>query len=186
MQLSLLLSMFFFCFALGSPSDVIYIEQLVANQVILLDLKNFAFENIFTKNATYNSGSGPNVYGIPAIENAIANLVKDGGTFGGITTKSITLGPPFDDQGGAGTAKGTLFITAVTLGSNSSGPYSLRLAKYEDKYAKTGAFEDYGGWRISERIVVNVVSATYRFVTFGLDIFCYAHTKALIQASIPL
>lgn len=100
MQLLFLLSLFFFSLALGSPSDVLYIEKLDADSAQLLDVKNFdGFVNIYTKNVTFNTGSPlPNDYGINNIQKAFANLLPpEFITQNTISTESITLLPPFDE-----------------------------------------------------------------------------------------
>lgn len=70
----------FFSLALGSPSDVIYIEKLVADEAHLPDAKDFrGLANIFAKNATYNAGgASPNVYGIESIQTKLASVLGPG------------------------------------------------------------------------------------------------------------
>lgn len=162
MQLLFLLSLFFFSLALGSPSDVLYIEKLVADEARLVDAKKFdGLVNIFTKNATYNAGSpAPNVYGIADIQTTLSNIVPpETITQNAVSTESITLLPPFDEQGAAGTASGVIYITVSYIGQgNLTGQALVFFAKYEDKYVKTADFVPYGGWRISERFFIEFVS----------------------------
>lgn len=158
MQLLLLFSLFLFSLALGSPSDVLYIEKLIADEAQFLDAKDFAgFVNIFTKNATYNAGGSlPNVYGIDNIEAQFSSLLgQEIITQNSINAESIKLLPPFDEQGAAGTATGVISTTAVNF---VAGEVQILFAKYQDKYVKTGDFSRYGGWRISERFFIVIVS----------------------------
>ena len=163
MQLLLLFSLLF-SLTLGSPFDVLYIKKLIADESQLLDSKDYAgLANIFTKNATYNAGRpSPNVYGIDNIQATLAELLPPSLiTFQTIRTESITLSPPFDEQGAAGTATGVVYLSATNFGSGDlAGQTLIVLAKYEDKYVKTGDFARYGGWRISERLFFGFVSSS--------------------------
>lgn len=158
MQLLLLFCLFLFSLALGSPSDVLYIEKLNADEAQLLDAKDFAgFVNIFTKNATYSSGGSlPNVYGADSIGARILSILgPEIITQNSINTQSIKLLPPFDEQGAAGTATGVIYTTDVNF---MAGEVQVVFGKYQDKYVKTGDFSHYGGWRISERFFILIVS----------------------------
>lgn len=165
MRFSFLLSTFFFCLTLGSPSDILYIEKLSADEVLYLDKKDFAsFSKVFTQNATYNTGSGPNIYGIPSIQKALADVVKDLPLQSALTTTSITLLPPFDEQGAASAADAEFYTTDTFFGTGDLAGQVLTLyAKYVDKYEKTGDIARYGGWRISQRLYVLFVSANNEF-----------------------
>ena len=161
MQLLLVFFLFFFSLALGSPSDVLYIEKLSADEAQKLDNKDFdGLEKIFTKNATYNAGEGPNVYGIDNIKPLLASILPpEVISQSTITTSSITLLAPFDEQGAAGSAVGVVYVTASYIGQGDlEGQGLFFFAKYKDKYVKTGDFARYGGWRISERLFVAFVS----------------------------
>lgn len=155
MHLSLLLAFLFFSLALGSPSDVLYIKKLVADESQLLDAKNYAgLVNIYTKNVTYNAGEPQNEYGVSSVQARLAVLLPtDLITQLAINTESITLLPPFDEQGAAGAATGVVYITATYIGQgNLSGQSATFLGYYGDKYIKTGDFARHGGWRIRERL----------------------------------
>lgn len=158
MQLLLLFSFFFFSLTLGSPADVLYIEKLDADEAQLLDAKDFAgLVNIFTRNATYNPGSpAPNVYGIENIQATLAAILPPGTiTQTAINTESITLLPPFDEQGAARTASGVVYTTVSYIGQGDlTGQVLVFFAKFVDKYVKTENTARYAGWRISERFFV--------------------------------
>lgn len=159
MQLLHLLPLFFFSLALGSPSDVLYIQKLNADEAQLLDAKDFAgLVNIFTQNATYKSDSSPIFDGLEDIQAKLPGVLEPI-TQSAINTESITLLPPFDEQGAAGTATGVLYITVANFGLRNSSTEALFVfGKFEDKYVKTGDFALHGGWRISERVFVLIVS----------------------------
>ena len=161
MQFLLIFSLFLFSFALGSPSDVLYIKKLSTDEPQKLSNKDFdGLENIFTKNATYNAGIPPNVYGVDEIKAILATILPpEVITQSAITTQSITLLPPFDEQGAAGTATGVVYVTTSYIGQGDlEGQGLFYFARYEDKYVKTGDFARYGGWRISERLYFSFVS----------------------------
>lgn len=161
MQPLLVLSLFLFSVAFGSPADVLYIEKLVADEAQLLDAKDFdGLANIFTKNAIYNPGAGPNINGIDNIQAALsAILPPEVITQDAINTESITLLPPFNEQGAAGTASGVVYTTVSNIGQGDlTGQVYAIFAKYEDKYVKTGESARYGGWKISQRFFVPIVS----------------------------
>ncbi|MCJ1427778.1 hypothetical protein MMC29_005683, partial [Sticta canariensis] len=158
MQLLLLLSLYFFSITLGSPSDVLYIEKLSADEAQALDNKDFAgLKNIFTKNAIYSPGGAePIVNGVDNIQALLASFfppeVISQNT---VSTQSITLLPLFDEQGAAGTATGVLYTIASYIGQGDlEGRAWTIFAKYKDKYVKTGDFALHGGWRISERFFI--------------------------------
>ena len=157
----LLLLFLFFSIAFGSPSDVLYIQKLTADEAQALDNKDFAaLKNIFTKNAIYYPGYPPNVYGVDNIQAKLASFfppeVISQNT---ASTASIKLLPPFDEQGAAGTATGVLYTTASYIGQgDTEGQALIIFAKYKDKYVKTGDFALHGGWRISERFIKQFVS----------------------------
>ncbi|MCJ1462889.1 hypothetical protein MMC07_001493 [Pseudocyphellaria aurata] len=157
MHLSLLLSLFFVPLSLESPSDDLYIKKLTADEAQTLDAQNFPkLADFFIKNATYNAGIGPTVYGIDSIKAVLAtHLPPEVITQNNISTESITLLPPFDEQGAASTAIGVVYTTAAYIGQgNLTGQALIFFAKYEDKYVKTGDFAHHGGWKISERFFV--------------------------------
>ena len=162
MQLSLPLSLFFLSVALGSPSDILYIQKLNADEAHKLDNKDFAgLGNIFTKNASYNAGApSQTVYGIDNIQAILAEILPpELLTENAISTESITLLPPFDEQGAAGTATGVVYSTTANIGQGDlEGQGVFFRAKYKDKYVKTGDFAIHGGWRISERLFISFVS----------------------------
>ncbi|MCJ1462890.1 hypothetical protein MMC07_001494 [Pseudocyphellaria aurata] len=155
MQLSLLLTLFLVPLTLGSPSDVLYIEKLTVDEGQILDAKDDSkLADIFTKNVTYNYGRPPNLYGVDSVINILAKLIPpETITQDAVTTQSITLLPPFDEQGAAGTAAGVVYTTVSYIGQgNLTGQALIIFGKYEDKYIKTGGYSRYGGWRISERL----------------------------------
>ena len=161
MQLLLVLSLLFVSLALGSPSDVLYIEKLDADSVQLPDAKNFAgLVNIYTQNATYIPDTGPRIRGIVAIQAFLSKIFPNGTiTQHVISTESITLLGPFDEQGAAGTATGVVYSTTVYIGQgNLTGQAYTAFGKYVDKYVKTADFARHGGWRISERAFLPFVS----------------------------
>lgn len=164
MQLFLLLSLFFSSFALASPSDVLYIEKLDADDVQKLDNKDFAgLTNIFTKNATYiDTGAVPQrTYdGISNIQAFLAEVFPpERLTQNVISTESITLLPPFDEQGAAGTATGVVYLTSTTIGQgDSEGQGLVVFAKFKNNYIRTEDLAFYGGWRITEQFFIPVVS----------------------------
>lgn len=163
MQLLPLLFLFFFSYALGSPSDVIYMKKLVANEGQLIDVKDFAgFVNIFTRNASYDSEVTPPVYGIDAIQAALSKFFPAGTiSQNAVNTESITLLSPFDEQGAANTATGVIYTTSTKIGQNELAGQALTVfGKYEDKYVKTKDLARYGGWRISERQFIQFVSSS--------------------------
>ncbi|MCJ1469092.1 hypothetical protein MMC07_007725 [Pseudocyphellaria aurata] len=155
MHLLLLLSLFFVTLALGSPSDIIYIEKLNADEAQIVDAHDYSkLADIFTTTATYKSGpSQPTVNGIENVEATIAFVIPpEVITHTEINTQSITLKPPFDEQGAAGTASGVIYTTVAYIGQgNATGSALIFFAKFEDSYVKTGDFAKYGGWRISNR-----------------------------------
>ena len=162
MQLLIILLPLFFSIAFGSPSDILYIQKLSADEAQALDNKDFAaLRNIFSKNAVYNPGlPSPNVYGIDDIQAKLATFfpptVISQNT---ASTESINLLPPFDEQGAAGTATGVVYTSASYLGQGDTAGQGLFIfAKYNDMYVKTGDFARYGGWRISQRFIVPFVS----------------------------
>ena len=160
MQLVLLLSLLF-SLALCSPSDVLYIKKLSADEAQLLDLKDFGgLVNIFTTNVTYNPGAGPNIYGIDSVQATLAFILPpEVITQSAISTESITLSPSFDEQGAASTATGVVYVTTTYIGQGDlAGQALVFFAKYVDKYTKTGNFASHGGWRISERLYISFVS----------------------------
>lgn len=160
MRFSLLLSTLFYCLAFGSPSDIDNIVKVSADEVRYLDKKDFAsFSKVFTKNATYNAGEGPNVYGIPSIQKVLANIVKDVPSQSALSTTSINLLPPYDEQGSASAAEAEIYTTDTFFGRGDlSGQVLVFFAKYVDKYEKTADVATYGGWRISQRFFVSFVS----------------------------
>lgn len=162
MQLLLLLSLFFFSIACGSPPDVLYIEKLSADQSQALDNKDFAaLKNIYAKNAVYNPGlPAPNTYGVDKIQALLASFFpKEVISQNLVSTESITLQPPFDEQGAAGTATGVVYLTVSYIGQGATEGQALVLfAKFNDKYVKTGDFAFHGGWRISQRFFTLFVS----------------------------
>ena len=162
MQLLFLLALSFVCLTLGIPADILYIQKLVADEGQLLDAKNFAgLVDIFTKNASYNPGSPePTVNGIGSIQATLAAILPpEVITHNAINTESITLSPPFDELGAAGTASGVVYATVSYIGQGDlAGQALIFLAKYEDKYVKTGDFALHGGWRISQRFFIEFVS----------------------------
>ena len=163
MQLLPVLFLFFFSHVLGSLSDVIYIKKLVADEAQLLDVKDFAgLVNIFTRNASYNPQVTPTVYGIDAIQATLSKFFPPGSiSQNTVSTESITLLSPFDEQGAASTATGVIYTTATTIGRNELAGQALTgFAKYKDKYVKTKDLARYGGWRISEREFIQFVSSS--------------------------
>lgn len=158
-----LLSLFFLSLTLASPSDVLYIKKLLADEGQLHDTKGFdGLVNIYTKNATYNDGvpGAPNIHGIDAIKATLARILPpEVITHDSINTESITLLPPFDEQGAAGTATGIVYTTATYIGQGNLTGHALTFCgKLEDRYVKTADFARYGGWRISERFFIVIVS----------------------------
>ena len=161
MQLLLVLSLFFFSLAFGSPADVLYIEKLIADEGQLLDTKDWAgLANIFTKNVTYSPGAGLKFNGIDNLQAALSrNLPQEIITQNAVNTKSITLLPPFDEQGAAGTASGVVYLTFSVIGQGDlAGQVRASFGKYQDLYVKTGESARYGGWKISQRFFVSFVS----------------------------
>ncbi|MCJ1424014.1 hypothetical protein MMC29_001901, partial [Sticta canariensis] len=162
MQLFLLLSLFLSSFALGSPSDVLYIQKLDADDAQKLDNKDFAgLEHIFTKTATYiDTGADPQqtYYGIGNIRAFLAEVFPpERITQNVISTESITLLPPFDEQGAASTATGVVYLTSTSIGQgDSEGQGLVVFAKYKNNYIKTEDFASYGGWRIGEQFFIPV------------------------------
>ncbi|MCJ1462888.1 hypothetical protein MMC07_001492 [Pseudocyphellaria aurata] len=157
MQLSLFLSLLLVPLTLGSYSDDLYIKKLTADEVQTLDAKDYSkLADFFTKNATYNSGIPPTVYGIDSIIAVLATILPpEVITQNAISTESITLLPPFDEQGAASAATGVVYITVAYIGQgNLTGQAFVFFAKFEDKYVKTEDFAHHGGWKISERFFV--------------------------------
>ena len=160
MRFSILLSTFFLSLALGSPSDIDNIEKVSADEVRALDRKDFAsFSKYFTQNASYNAGAGPNVYGVPAIQKLLKAVVQNVPSQSALTTTSITLLPPFDEQGDATAAEAEVYTTDTFFGTGKlAGQILTFYAKYEDKYEKTTDSANYGGWKLSQRFFVSFVS----------------------------
>lgn len=76
-----------------------------------------------------------------------------------ISTESITLLPPFDEQAAARSATGVLYFTTTTIGRGDlAGQALTAFVKFEDKYVKTGGFARDGGWRINARNYIETVS----------------------------
>lgn len=190
MHLLLLLSLFFITLVLGSPSDVLYIEKLNADEVQTIDAHDLStFADIFTTNAAYNPGpSQPTVYGIANIKAAIAFVIPpEVITQVAITTTSITLKPPFDEQGAAGTATGIIYNTVAYIGQgNVTGEALIFFAKFEDKYVKTGDFAHYGGWRISNRSFIPIVSGPKAEILRGGRLVHSGHYCASLMTTDPL
>ena len=156
MQLLLLLSQFLISVALGSESDVLYIEKLNVDNAQLLDAKDFAgLAYTFTKNATYRSGDGTNNHGIDSIQAAVnGSFPPELITQRAINTQSITLLPPFDEQGAAGTATGVVYTAITYIGQGDlAGQALVYFGKFDDEYLKTENYARYGGWRISDRFI---------------------------------
>lgn len=165
MQLSLLVSLFFFSLALGTADDILSIEKLVADAVQLLDTKDFAgLGNIYTTDALYNAGPpSPNISGIDKIKATLAQIVPPGViTQSTASTISITLSPPsppYGKQRVVAKATGVVYTSATYIGQGKLAGQALTfLAKYEDKYVQTGDRASYGGWRISQRFFIPFVS----------------------------
>lgn len=161
MQLLPLLCLFFFSLVLSSPSDVLYIQKLFIDNVQLLDAKDFAgLVNIFTKDSINNPGVGPNIIGIENIQATLATIYPpEVITQTAISTQSVTLLPPFDEQGAAGTASSVDYVSATYIGQgNLTGQALVGIGKFNHKYAKTGDFALHGGWRISESYLTLFVS----------------------------
>lgn len=161
MQLFILFLFYLFSLTLSSPSDVLYIEKLVADKVQALDAKNFGeLANIFTKDASVVISIGPKASGIEAVQALLASLyLPEVITFSPVSTYSITLLPPFDEQGAAGTATGVVYTSISYIGQgNLTGQALTVFAKYEDKYIKTGDFAHHGGWRNNETFFASIVS----------------------------
>lgn len=164
MQLFLLLSLFLFPVALGSPSDILYLEKLNADVAQVVDSKNLTgLVNIFTENAifNYNRGAGTaSVVGVDKIQALLARTVPPeviSARFVG--TESFTLLPPFDEQGAASTATGVVYIALIYIGQGHLAGQSATLyGKFDDIYVKTSDFTLYGGWRISQRFSTEFVS----------------------------
>lgn len=138
----------------------------------MLDTKNLAgLVDIFTTNASYNPGTPePTVNGIGSIQALLATIVPPGFiTQNVVNTESITLSPPFDELGAAGTASGVVYATGSYIGQGDlAGQALIFFAKFEDKYVKTGDFALYGGWRISQRFFFPFESGP---VTDGVGLF---------------
>lgn len=159
----LLLALASFLFStpsLSSPSDVLYIQKLIADFAINLDLKNYkAFEVEFIPTAIYNPGNGV-VRGVPAIEKALTAIVANNVTQSSLTTQSIELAPPFDVQGAASKASAITYAIATYIGQKAdAGKVFVFYGLYKDKLVKTGDFGNYGGWKISDRSFEILVGA---------------------------
>lgn len=162
MQLLLLLALIFFSPALGSPSDVLYINMLNADVAQATDKAAYSeFGNFFAKDAHYNfGGPGLDAYGVNQITAGFINNVPAGSIqVNVVSSESIRLLPPFDDLGAAGNATGVQYKEVVFVGQGSlQGQSYTAFGKYNDKYIKTGEFTRYGGWRIQERLWTYFVS----------------------------
>lgn len=121
MQVLLILCLFLFSLALGSLSDVLYIEKSNADEAQLLVAKDFAgLADIFTKNVTYNAGDPfPTVHRIDSIQAILAQRLGQNITQYAISTQSITLLPPFDEQGAADAATGVVYTTLANIGQGN-------------------------------------------------------------------
>ena len=154
-----LTSFFFFTPSLTSPSDVLYIQKLTADFAINADTKNFtAYDVEFIPTATYDPGNGA-VKGISAIKETLALVFQNVTTQTSVTTQSVSLGPPFDVQGAAGTASAIAYAIVTNLGQGAEVGKAFTVYGYwNDTLVKTGDFANYGGWKFSSRGFVSLVS----------------------------
>lgn len=152
-------SFLFFTPSLTSPSDVLYIQKLTADFAINADTKNFnGYDVEFIPTATYDPGNGP-IKGIPAIKETLALVFKNVTTQTSVTTQSVSLGPPFDLQGAAGTASAIAYAIVTNLGIGAEeGKAFTVYGHWKDTLVKTADFADYGGWKFSSRAFVSLVS----------------------------
>ena len=163
--------------SLTSSTDVLYIEKLTADFAIALDTKNFkAFEIEFIPTATYDPGSGP-VTGFANIEKTLAAIVANNVTQNSLTTQSISLAPPFDNQGGAGTASAITYADVAFLGKGPlAGKAFVFFGLFKDKFVKTGDFANYGGWKFSSRVFQSLVSLGAR----SIPVHTHTHTHGFL------
>lgn len=152
-------SLFFFTPSLTSPSDILYIRNLAADFSINLDTKNFKGLDVeFIPTATYDAGNGA-VKGISAIKEILALIVRNVTTQSSVTTQSVSLGPPFDVQGAAGTASAIAYAIVTNLGTGAEEGKAFTVYGYwNDTLVKTSDFADYGGWKFSSRVFKSLVS----------------------------
>lgn len=160
--LSLALSSFLFTPSLCSPADILYIEKLTADFAINLDAKNYkAFNDEFLPTGTYDPGAGP-VTGVPNISKALSAIVTNNVTQSSLTTQSISLTPPFDVIGSASRASAITYAIVSFIGKGvDAGKVFIVYGLYKDKFAKTGDFTKYGGWKFSERVFNVLVSVLW-------------------------
>lgn len=118
--------------------------------------------NLFTQKFTSNVNRELTVSGVDALQAAFVNtFVPELIPQNAISTESITLLPPFDEQGSAGSATGILYFTTTTIGRGDLAGQALTVfVKFEDKYVKTGGFARYGGWRINAQNYIAIVSSS--------------------------
>ena len=159
-HLALLALTSFFLPTLSSSSDVLYIKKLIADFAIALDTKNFnAFDTEFIPTATYFTGN-ETLKGVPPIKKFLAATVDNNVTQTALTTQSISLTPPFDNQGGAATASAITYLTESYLGQKAdAGQVFVVNGLFKDKLVKTGDFSNYGGWKFSARVLQVLVSS---------------------------
>ena len=145
--------------SLTSPSDVVHIQKLTADFSINIDTKNFKdLDDEFIANATLDTGTEI-VKGLPAIKTALVAILAKNVTQSSITTSSINLLPPFDNQGSASTASAIQYVIGTFIGIDAdSGKAFTLYGVFFDKFVKTEAIGDYGGWRFSERVLRLLVS----------------------------
>lgn len=143
-----------------SPTDVLYIQDLIAEYVINLDKKNFdAWDSAFLPNATYNTGEGF-VQGLPNIKKELALIVGQNVTQTSLTTQSIKFGPGSGKQGASSKATATSYVQVTYIGQGvDRGKAFLVYAIATDQVVKTGDFSNYGGWKFSARDFKVLVSA---------------------------
>lgn len=152
--------------------DLVSLEALVKAESELLDAKALVdLGLIFTKNATYNFGTAPTVFGILEIEATILAIFPAVVvTENLIINSTFPLLPPFDKKGGALTATGEVFTQISFLGQASLiGEVYIILGKYKDTYKKTGESSSYGGWKISSRSFASLVSLPEKFIVLRIQ-----------------
>lgn len=128
---SSLVYVFFFSLALGSPEDL-YIKKLVAEEVTSTNQTDIV--NFFTENVIYRIGTELTFNGLDALRSAFTNtsqIIPQNA----ITTQSIDLLPPFDEQGAASTGTGVVYFTTTTPGQGGfAGQALILFVKFEEKY----------------------------------------------------
>lgn len=150
----------------GFTTDVFYIETVTADSVVFLDTYNFkAFAGIYTKDLIFGAPS----LNLPTLNSSQLLIDQAYKLFApsvvlqnAITTQRIAFVGPTDEDYAFTKAKAITYLTTTFFGTgNLTGQIAAIYSRLDDNLVKT-SLPEYGGWRISVRIL----SAFVRFLSF--------------------